>query len=739
MTCKPSPRWWAVVVLLALLLLLYFSWQGLLRQGVKRWLAGQGWQLESFQGPEPGLKRFKLEALKLRRIVAGAEESQVAIELHDIVADWSWPDRRVSWLRAGSARLQWQQGSSAEPAPWPEVPALALPFEGLRIDALEVDAKSAGGRHWRFTSPVEVTQPSSGQYRIAFNYAGLPMLASLHAGETSSLELEWPGQTGMSGSGLYVTYAKTSILLDEKISKQATMKGDLDLANDLPLLQYLLQTPALIQARVSGRLRFAADLMLDQTIGQWKSATAKMDATAVRISTLDGKSLQADGSVRIELHPVEDKLQWSASFQPGYSMNLRGNQGSPWRADIQLKQAYSIESGKASSKPLPITFKPADGQALAVVVDRLRLQDLERPETFSASGRAKLPPVRFKPDWPELGLDADWHWQKNRLQAQGKLLGPQQSALLDWQGDYRLATGCADFRLDHKGQLPQVGRMLLPMFSNLKPLSLQAGLTSARFSGRYCPDHGGMARLAGELELSKGQLSWSKSLASGVHARLQLDDLKGPTGRLNASAETVALAAGLQLQTLTLQLDADKARLSLSELSSGLLGGSIASEPASLAWPPQSGAVTLLVEQVDLARLLAMLDFPGLEGSGRISGRLPLSWESGKAQVRDGELHSTEGGVLRYRPATPVADNIGLQALRDFRYSRLQAGVNYQADGQYRIALELDGHNPELYSGHPIDFKLNINGSLPGLLQGALLSGDFNTYLLKQLQQGKLQ
>jgi Dicarboxylate transport len=93
-----------------------------------------------------------------------------------------------------------------------------------------------------------------------------------------------------------------------------------------------------------------------------------------------------------------------------------------------------------------------------------------------------------------------------------------------------------------------------------------------------------------------------------------------------------------------------------------------------------------------------------------------------------------------YRQARAGSDtSLPLRQQTTSAYQRLAAGLDYLADGRYRLRLRLEGHNPELYQGHPIDFNLNVNGELPGLLQGALLSGDFNTYLLKQLQQGKLE
>ena len=65
--------------------------------------------------------------------------------------------------------------------------------------------------------------------------------------------------------------------------------------------------------------------------------------------------------------------------------------------------------------------------------------------------------------------------------------------------------------------------------------------------------------------------------------------------------------------------------------------------------------------------------------------------------------------------------------------------LHYAADGAYRTQTLLEGSNPDFYSGYPIRFGLNINGTLPGLFRAAIFSGDFNRHILEQLQSGKLE
>ncbi len=80
-----------------------------------------------------------------------------------------------------------------------------------------------------------------------------------------------------------------------------------------------------------------------------------------------------------------------------------------------------------------------------------------------------------------------------------------------------------------------------------------------------------------------------------------------------------------------------------------------------------------------------------------------------------------------------------MQALRNFHFLYLHATLHYGSDGAYRLQNTLEGNNPDFYGGYPIRFRLDINGSLPGLFRAALFSGDFNRHILEQLRSGTLE
>lgn len=734
MKARSSLWWLAVSLVLPLVVLLVISWPRLLQQGLMRLLAEQGWQLVSMQGPRTGLRQFTLDSMVLRR--AGEGGSTIAVALHDVKAEFSWQGRRLRLLQAKRVDLHWQQAKASAPADWPELPTLVLPLDRLQIHALDLHLDLADGRQWIFSTPVQLEQSSVGRHVVIFEVEGQPVQAKLQTDKLVAAELSWQSGKGSDDSILYVTYAiENSKIKNGKIE----IVGNLDLEKTAALLNRFFPDQAL--ADTGGKVDLSAQIALGDQLGEWNSLATDLHTSKVQVQ-LRGSSktvLQLDGNMSLKINQLKTSPDWTVSLKPGLSITVKtGSAAKAWQAKVKLDQAYMLQSGGSQGK-LPVTLQTGVAKPINLVVERLKLLNLENPEQFEASGQLRMLPDSFQPDWPQVGGSATWHWQAGQLKADGKLTSQSQRVLADWRGDYIRKGGCANFELKHTGRLSQLNDLLRTRPAALAPLTLQSGSSAGRLTGHYCSGKGRALKLSGEFEIRQGKLGWAKSLASGLDLKLRVDDWPGQKGSLSAEVEGIELAAGLQLSPVRLKLDLANNRVDLREFSIGMLAGSIVSEPATLPMPPRNGTLVLNVNQIDLQRLLALIDLPGLAGTGRLSGKLPISWTGGQPVVRDGQLQSTIAGQLRYQPSTPVTDNIGLQALHDFRYSRLGLGVNYDADGQYRLALKLDGHNPELYIGHPIAFKLNINGALPGLFQGALLSGDFSAYLLQQLQQGKLQ
>jgi hypothetical protein len=139
------------------------------------------------------------------------------------------------------------------------------------------------------------------------------------------------------------------------------------------------------------------------------------------------------------------------------------------------------------------------------------------------------------------------------------------------------------------------------------------------------------------------------------------------------------------------------------------------------------------LSNISLGRLLEFADFDGLEGTGLLDISLPVSTDQTGVNIRNGVFRSTVPGYLAYTKDGVADSNIGMQALENFQYQDLSGEIYYQSDGSYQVKVHLEGNNPDLYEGHPVDFNLNIKGSLPELFEALFITGDFEEAILKEI------
>ncbi|MBX9660963.1 MAG: YdbH domain-containing protein [Nitrospiraceae bacterium] len=184
--------------------------------------------------------------------------------------------------------------------------------------------------------------------------------------------------------------------------------------------------------------------------------------------------------------------------------------------------------------------------------------------------------------------------------------------------------------------------------------------------------------------------------------------------------------------------------LDLKDIQAGLFGGSVTSPGLHLdpAKPPHR--LVLSLRRFDLAKLLSLEQQKGLQGTGLLNGTIPLTMTAKGVSVKDGTVEAeAPGGVIRYQPSPESAALLSdadssmklvAQALSNFQYTVLRAGVQYAEDGVLQLAAQLEGRNPDMKKSPPIHFNVNVQENIPALLQSLRLVQDIEESL-----QGKLQ
>ncbi|MGY6277459.1 intermembrane phospholipid transport protein YdbH family protein [Methylomonas sp. MgM2] len=258
------------------------------------------------------------------------------------------------------------------------------------------------------------------------------------------------------------------------------------------------------------------------------------------------------------------------------------------------------------------------------------------------------------------------------------------------------------------------------------------GNVTGTFRGQWLPQ----TEVRGEMYLRAYNVAGNLGPArlEGGFSRLDVKTLLPLTALLEVDIPDLQLGKDTRLNHLQLKAAIDGRWFSVKKAELPIFGGLLEISPTRIDLENTPLSLTLNIRKLDLGQLLQSLNYPELSGTGSISGKLPLRLSKQSIEVINGELNGTRPGVLRYQGAVTDTSNIAFKALQNLLYHKLQGKLNYQANGDYRLGLRLEGKNPEVLSGHPVAFNLNLSGHLPELLQKGLMAGDFDQPILEHLK-----
>ncbi len=269
---------------------------------------------------------------------------------------------------------------------------------------------------------------------------------------------------------------------------------------------------------------------------------------------------------------------------------------------------------------------------------------------------------------------------------------------------------------------------------------------------------GGITLKRGEVAITAKDLDgyYEDMLLEDVNATIKvsatnLDDLTmvGPAhvriGRIDSGIELENIAFTLQLGRLGFGHGAAPPVMDLKDVSGHTLGGRVSSSRIYVdpARPPSR--FTLKLDGLQLDRLLQLEQQQGLEGTGVLDGKVPITLNGETITIQDGRVAiRPPGGVIRFAPldetrqmlvqAKPEMELV-LRALENFRYDVLRAVVNYQEDGTLLLETRLEGKNPDMKESPPIHFNLNVEENIPALLQSVQVVKDIEKRLEKAFGQ----
>lgn len=121
----------------------------------------------------------------------------------------------------------------------------------------------------------------------------------------------------------------------------------------------------------------------------------------------------------------------------------------------------------------------------------------------------------------------------------------------------------------------------------------------------------------------------------------------------------------------------------------------------------------LILDKVDLEKVLTIANLTALSASGKVSGELPFKVENGYPKFEGGQLTSEKGRVS-YLPAgkkleltTDNAKDIASIALQNYHFDKMQLTVNANTPCTFDVNIQLSGRNPDLGKKQSQNFNIN--------------------------------
>ncbi|TLX63833.1 dicarboxylate transport [Stutzerimonas nosocomialis] len=610
----------------------------------------------------------------------------------------------------------------------------------------------------RWTASAAIELPATpGEMRLGAGWAlharsqgELPTEPSAWSGDLSlaaTLPAAWPivgvgqvqGRLELAASGTDGQWAPTSL------------SADLTLAPEASLLE------ALPPELRSNRLRLTAEPLPDEQAEDRLPVAIRLVAEGPLAGELDARlRFSARAPYRTDISQGRLRLKAKALALPpatltGLTADLRlSGQASSEQLALTLGKTSTLAAQRvhlAADSPVSLSGVLADLSGLAIQARFPTEGTLHAQAKGPAHLQAKeLQQAQLRPQgwrW-QATLDAD----QTRLLLDGPLSNDSGLALVTslrnpWNGPLTLNARLQDLFF-------RASNPLASTFSDWPALlELNSGRLQGDLSLTVPPD---AAPLQANARITAGGLAgiYDRTELTGLDARLELalaaNRLRVDVAPLQLEQANPGIAFGpLQAQgRYEASLDNPTAgTLSWQQAQGRVLGGTVSLSPGRLDLAAPQQKVDVAIEGLQLSQLFIAYPAEGLQGSGLVDGGFEVHRSGEGLRIEGGKLAAREpGGVLQFR--SPQIQALGrsnpamglvTEALDDFHYSVLDSDVRYDERGKLQLGLRLQGRNPALEGGRPINFSINLEEDIPALLTSLQLSDRVSETIQQRVQE----
>jgi hypothetical protein len=597
---------------------------------------------------------------------------------------------------------------------------LAAPLAPLPDTVLAV----AGTLPFRLTGRVNDDLNATLQFDVEMTLA---------AGAGLQLEIAIPEEATQPAS-LELSLRETAALTARRVQG-----GDLQLSADAAATDFVTSSALAEMAGSVAELK-CSEIVEPQCRGrlQLSGKAPALTGQGEQPITVNGLELAANGAFKISGNNLDLQLD------PGQLLSLDRLQ----QEDMVLRQAAVVaDSDLELHYDLSAGAIALSARELVVQIPRARLADLY------AATRLSLSQLRVSVDdggavkagthiiteginlqradtWlPALGLEADISLVGQQITTAGRVGSDGAHALFSFAALHNLDAGSGSARVTAEAiAFDATDRRLSRYFSNW-PFDLELYAGELTLEGDFdWQSAQGATTLEGLVNTRLENLAGVYGdigflgLSGEIPLRLESPARVISTGDALLSVEQVDVGVPVEQATARFRLDTGRRIVELDSLEARMFGGRVWTESAVYQLDRPANRIDVGVDGLQLDRLLARTGYDAVEGSGSISGLLPLDIGTAGITMHRGMLAAkAPGGVFRYKADIATGTNPAmaqaLAALSNYHYSVFQTEADYLDTGDLELRMTLRGQNPDMYQSRPIHLNLNVSDNVPMLLK----------------------
>lgn len=188
--------------------------------------------------------------------------------------------------------------------------------------------------------------------------------------------------------------------------------------------------------------------------------------------------------------------------------------------------------------------------------------------------------------------------------------------------------------------------------------------------------------------------------------------------------------AGFAVSNLFVSVRSTETALLVTEAGADIWGGTARIYSCFLNPEKLAAGFTLFIDDIDTGPALERLT--GFDGvaTGRLHGKLPLSYDGKRLAINDSYLYSTPGerGTLKVRDSAPLVNKLAyagvgdserdnmVRALKNMTYDALSITLRREDESHHALKFKLEGTATEGKTTVPAVFDVTLHGKLEELI-----------------------